>query len=207
MRSTHLLALAAIVSLPLGGAALAAPAAMQAAGAMSKTEAPSMIIDVRKGGGGVSGGSFRMGSAGMRGGGGGPRFAAGGGGGPRVVGGGGGPRVAGFRGGPRGGVNYVPGRPGPWKPGGGGGGWKPGGGHHHHGHHHHYYPRWYGAPYYYGGYYPDAYYYDDYDDDAAVYADSGDAVARCAARYRSFDRASGTFLSNDGKRKLCPYLR
>jgi hypothetical protein len=67
------------------------------------------------------------------------------------------------------------------------------------------------VPYYYGGYgsYYDDYYYDDYDDDggAAVYANDGDAVARCAARYRSFDRASGTFLSNSGQRKLCPYLR
>ncbi len=201
------MALAAVMSLPLGGAALAAPATTQAAGAVSKTGAPSMIIDVRKGGGSFSGGSFRMGSPAMRGGGGGPRFAAGGGG-PRFSGRVGGPRVAGFNAGPRGGVNYVPGRPGNWKPGGGGGGWKPGGGHHHHGHHHRFYPRWYGVPYYYGGYYPDAYYYDDdYDDDAVVYAESGDAVARCAARYRSFDRASGTFLSNDGKRKLCPYLR
>ncbi|WP_334151441.1 BA14K family protein [Hyphomicrobium sp.] len=32
-------------------------------------------------------------------------------------------------------------------------------------------------------------------------------MERCAARYRSFDRASGTFLANDGRRKLCPYLR
>jgi len=69
------------------------------------------------------------------------------------------------------------------------------------------------VPYYYGGYYPDYYLddgfyeYDDGDDDAAVYAEGGDAVARCAARYRSFDRASGTFLTNSGQRKLCPYLR
>jgi hypothetical protein len=59
------------------------------------------------------------------------------------------------------------------------------------------------VPYYYGpSYYDD--YYDD-DDDVAEY--SGDGVARCQSRYRSFDPASGTFLSNDGKRKLCPYLR
>ncbi len=67
-----------------------------------------------------------------------------------------------------------------------------------------------GVPYgYYGGYgpsyYDDFYEYDDDDDDVAEY--SGDAVARCQSRYRSFDAASGTFLSNDGTRKLCPYLR
>lgn len=60
-------------------------------------------------------------------------------------------------------------------------------------------------PYYYG---PSYYYGDDYyddDDDVAEY--SGDAVARCQSRYRSFDPGSGTFLSNNGTRKLCPYLR
>lgn len=85
-----------------------------------------------------------------------------------------------------------------------------GGGHWHGGHgHHHFRPRFYGVPYYYYG---PSYYYDDYDyeddyDDAVVYSESGDAVARCEARYRSFDRRSGTFLANDGRRKLCPYLR
>jgi len=78
---------------------------------------------------------------------------------------------------------------------------------HRHGHHRHrFYPRWYGVPYYYydPAFYDYDYYDDDYDD-GAVY--DGDAVERCAARYRSFDRASGTFLANDGRRKLCPYLR
>jgi hypothetical protein len=96
---------------------------------------------------------------------------------------------------------------------GGGGHWG-GGGHHGHGGWHgprgHFYgggfrrPFIYGVPYYYGpSYYDDFYEYDD--DDVAEY--SGDAVARCRSRYRSFDASSGTFLSNDGTRKLCPYLR
>lgn len=88
----------------------------------------------------------------------------------------------------------------------GGGHWHGGGGNHHH---HHFRPRFYGGPYYYydygPSYYDDGYYEDD--DEAYVYADEGDAVARCEARYRSFDRRSGTFLANDGRRKLCPYLR
>ncbi len=29
---------------------------------------------------------------------------------------------------------------------------------------------------------------------------------RCEDRYRSFDRASGTYLGNDGERHVCPYL-
>lgn len=89
------------------------------------------------------------------------------------------------------------------------------GGHYGHGGHHlghlhfgrGFYPGWYGVPYYYD-YGPSYYdYYDDNDDDAVVYSESGDAVARCEARYRSFDRRSGTFLSTNGTRKLCPYLR
>lgn len=83
------------------------------------------------------------------------------------------------------------------------------GGHHHHGHHFFrpgFYPGWYGVPYYYD-YAPSYYDYYDDDDDAVVYSDGGDAVARCEARYRSFDRRSGTFLSTNGTRKLCPYLR
>jgi hypothetical protein len=98
---------------------------------------------------------------------------------------------------------------------GGGGNW--GGGHHgggghwgghHGGHGGHFYGRgfrfFYGAPYYYGpSYYDDSYEYDD--GDVAEY--SGDAVTSCRSRYRSFDAATGTFLSNDGTRKLCPYLR
>lgn len=29
---------------------------------------------------------------------------------------------------------------------------------------------------------------------------------RCEDRYRSFDRASGTYLGSDGERHVCPYL-
>ena len=77
-----------------------------------------------------------------------------------------------------------------------------------HWHHHHrkHWPRWYGVPYYYG---PD-YYYDDYAyyDDGPAYADDGDAVSRCAARYRSFDPRTGTYNPGGGKpRRICPYLR
>jgi hypothetical protein len=53
-------------------------------------------------------------------------------------------------------------------------------------------------------------YYDDYyyDDSATVYADGGDAVARCASRYRSFDARTGTYNPGGGQpRRLCPYLR
>lgn len=80
-------------------------------------------------------------------------------------------------------------------------------GKHWHGKHHHRRHRWYGVPYYgYGS----GYYYDDYayyDDGPDVYVDDGDAVARCASRYRSFDPRTGTYLSSSGKRKICPYLR
>jgi hypothetical protein len=88
-------------------------------------------------------------------------------------------------------------------------------GHHGHGHwhggygHNHFRPRWYGygAPYYYD--YGPAYYDDDdvyYEDESVQYSDD-DAVERCASRYRSFDYRTGTFLRNDGRRQLCPYLR
>lgn len=36
-------------------------------------------------------------------------------------------------------------------------------------------------------------------------ADDAD-FARCRDRYRSFDRASGTYLGSDGERHVCPYL-
>jgi hypothetical protein len=65
------------------------------------------------------------------------------------------------------------------------------------------------VPYYYdyGGYYDDY-----YDDDYYVYEDrgrgDGDAVARCASRYRSFDPRTGTYNPGGGRpRQLCPYLR
>ena len=60
-------------------------------------------------------------------------------------------------------------------------------------------------PYYYDYGYYDDYYDDDY---AVVYADEGDAVARCRARYRSFDARTGTYNPGGGRpRQLCPYLR
>jgi hypothetical protein len=34
----------------------------------------------------------------------------------------------------------------------------------------------------------------------------GDAMAACAARFRSFDPGTGTYLSYSGVRMLCPYL-
>lgn len=188
MRSTRTLAFAALVALPvMGTAAGAAPAAPTTGNALSKIDAGSHVVDVRKGGGG----GMRMGRMG------GGRAFKGGGGGPRFAMKGGGPRIAGFR--SRGSGRH-------WH--GGHGHWRGGHGHHHH-HHHHFRPRWYGVPYYYDyapSYYYDDYYDDDYDD-AVVYANDGDAVERCEARYRSFDRRSGTFLGNDGRRHLCPYLR
>lgn len=57
------------------------------------------------------------------------------------------------------------------------------------------------SPYYYGpGYYapPPAYYVRP----APVY--SGDAVAYCMQRYRSYDPVSGTYLNYDGNRYPCP---
>jgi hypothetical protein len=166
MRTTRLLAIAALAALPLGATvASAAPAVSDAVRAISTTDAGSPVINVRKDGGG-----------------GGPKFS----GGPR------GPRFAGN--GPR----HWKGGPGHWNG--------------NHGRHHgHFRPRWYGIPYYYGGYYPNYYYddsyYEDDDDDVVVYSQNGDDVARCEARYRSFDPASGTFLGNDGLRHVCPYLR
>jgi hypothetical protein len=66
----------------------------------------------------------------------------------------------------------------------------------------------FGLPYYGYGYgYGPTYFDDDYfidDDEGPDYAD--DAVARCQARYRSFDAGSGTFLGYDGLRHPCPYL-
>lgn len=145
------MALAALVALPLATAVSAAPASSNTGAALSKIDAGSPLVNVRKGGGhGGHGGHGHH---------------------------------------------------------GGGGHWHGGGGHWHGGHgHHHFRPRFYGVPYFYGpSYYYDDYYYDDGDDDAVVYAD--DAVERCAARYRSFDRRSGTFMTYGGQRKLCPYLR
>lgn len=183
MRSTRVLALAALMTLPLGlTAAVAAPAASTTGNALSEID-KSHVIDVRKGGGGgFRGGGFRGG--GFRGLPGGRGFAMRGGGG-RAHFRGGGPRIAGFR-------HRGPGRH--WH-----------GGHgHHHGHHHHHHRRWawYGVPYYYD-YWPDYYYNDVYYDDGGY---DDDAVARCAARFRSFDPATGTYLHVSGERRRCPYL-
>lgn len=57
---------------------------------------------------------------------------------------------------------------------------------------------------------------DDLDDDgdaaATVVAETvitgdDDAMDRCAARYRSFDPDTGTYLGYDGLTHTCPYLR
>ncbi|WP_334151434.1 BA14K family protein [Hyphomicrobium sp.] len=173
MRSTRVLAFAALAALPLmASAASAAPVTPNTGAALSKAGTDGLVVDVRRSGGG--------GGHGIRSGGGGGRHIHGGGG-PRFGGGG------------------KPHRP-------GGGHWH-GGGHHGHGHFRPIRPRWYGVPYFYYGpsYYYDDFYEDDYDDYDV--APSGDAIARCEARYRSFDRRTGTFLGYDGKRRLCPYLR
>jgi hypothetical protein len=76
-------------------------------------------------------------------------------------------------------------------------------GHFHGDHHRHFGPHFaVGLPFY--GYGPDYYYDDDYYDYDV--ADTGNGVARCEARYHSFDPASGTFLGYDGARHPCPYL-
>jgi hypothetical protein len=64
---------------------------------------------------------------------------------------------------------------------------------------------YYGYGYGYGPtYFDDDEAYDVEDDGGSDYAD--DPVARCQARYRSFDLESGTFLGYDGLRHPCPYL-
>jgi hypothetical protein len=57
------------------------------------------------------------------------------------------------------------------------------------------------GPDYYPGYYDDSYAYAD--DDAVAVAGSDDA-ASCAARFRSYDPRSGTYLGYDGLRHPCP---
>src|SRR5690606_7300219 len=88
-----------------------------------------------------------------------------------------------------------------------------GGAHRHHLHRHRRGGFYFGAPYYYGIYGP-SYYYDDFyyaaaddSDDSPVVSYDADTVGRFAARYHSFDRATGTFLHTSGVRKLCPYVR
>jgi hypothetical protein len=73
------------------------------------------------------------------------------------------------------------------------------------------YPYWgyggYGYPYWDDYYYGD-YYYDDYYPAATTVVSVGDdAVARCAARFRSFNPRTGTYVTYGGETKLCPYLR
>jgi hypothetical protein len=59
----------------------------------------------------------------------------------------------------------------------------------------------YGYPAY--GYAGNAYSDYGYADEAPVYDGEGD-VADCVARYRSYDRATGTYLGYDGLRHSCP---
>jgi hypothetical protein len=72
---------------------------------------------------------------------------------------------------------------------------------------------YYGGPnYYYGPGYNDNTYYDNGYDNGGYYGDgtvavvpgSGDDVAYCQQRYRSYDPASGTYLGYDGQRHPCP---
>lgn len=53
-------------------------------------------------------------------------------------------------------------------------------------------------PYYGGGYYSGPGYY------AAAPGPSGNAVAYCSQRFKSYDPASGTYLGYDGERHPCP---
>jgi hypothetical protein len=66
---------------------------------------------------------------------------------------------------------------------------------------------YYGNDYAYGsGYYP-GYYDDSYayaDDDAVGVVVGADDPASCAARFRSYDPRSGTYLGYDGLRHPCP---
>lgn len=46
---------------------------------------------------------------------------------------------------------------------------------------------------------------DDADDPGYVVADR-DGVAECAARFRSFDPSTGTYVTYNGETRTCPYL-
>jgi len=65
-----------------------------------------------------------------------------------------------------------------------------------------------GSSYYYGnpGYYDDSYAYapDTYVGDEQYVTSGGDDAASCAARFRSYDPRSGTYLAYDGNRYACP---
>jgi len=201
MRITQLFAIASLAVLPLGAtAAVAAPGAGEGARTIAKIDAKPPIIDVRRGGGGRGVGGRGM-RAGRGIGSGGRKFSGG-----NLRG-----RVLKY--GNYGNAGRV-GRPSVRGPRGPGRSYAHRGGRHHN--HYNYRRRFGGYPYYYAPsyyyddpyYYGDTYYYDDdYNDGPVVYAEDGDAVARCRARYQSFDPSDGTFLSTDGTRKLCPYLR
>lgn len=195
MRMSRLLAAAAFLALPLGvSAANATPASPAAAKTAIGADATAPLVKVAKRGGrGMRSGGFRGRGPGM-----GRAFR------------GRGPGVnrrafrrgsAGFR---RGAARRHQVGHRSWR-------------HRHWRHRHHHHRRWwrggvyFGAPYYYGSWGPsfyDDYFYDDpviVDEPVASYDD--DAVERCDARYRSFDRSTGTFMTYGGERKLCPYLR
>lgn len=76
------------------------------------------------------------------------------------------------------------------------GGWNGGRGHHR-GYRNRYFV---GVPYYYNDYYDDDYV------EYRSYGGGGGGDEECAARYRSYDPATGTFLGYDGLRHRCPYL-
>ena len=179
-------------------------------------------------GAGARGGGMSFGGGGGRSMGG--SFAAGGGmrsgaatGGGRSFGGGnwaGGRAVSGNWGGGRSVGGGLTGRPGGAVAvnrfaGGNVAGWRHGGRHHHGRHFHRGF--WPGVGFALGagypyGYYDDLYaysgdYYPAYDDsyaDTAVVEGGDDSVAQCAARYRSYDPATRTYLGYDGQRHPCP---
>lgn len=192
MKTSRLLAVAAFLALPLGiPAAGAAPVAPATGKAAANPEIGSPLIKVQRAGRsgkGMRGGAFRSRGPGMS-----RSFR---GRGPGMS------RRAYRRGGA--GIRRNVGR-------------RHFGSRHWRHRHHHHHRRWwrggvyFGAPYYYGTWGPsyyDDYFYDDpviVDEPIASYDD--DAVERCEARYRSFDRRTGTFMTYGGERKLCPYLR
>lgn len=64
----------------------------------------------------------------------------------------------------------------------------------------------YDAGYYDGGYAPAGYggFDEGYAPAAAEVTSNADQVSYCTQRFRSYDRATGTYLGNDGKRHHCP---
>jgi hypothetical protein len=182
----------------------------------SFAQSPPGAIGARAGGGGaaVGGGGFRGGGGGAAIGGGGFR---GGGGGAAMSGGGfrGGGAIGG--GGFRGGAPSIAAGGAGFRSGGGGyrGGYAARGGYYGGGHYRRgggFYPAVVAGaaiagayassyPYGYYGYYDDPY---AYDDGVVAVAPGGDDAGSCAARYRSYDPASGTYLGYDGERHPCP---